>query len=115
MKLMTAELKKILPPLYTNEKKSAEETIVQCKFFDPTGRWTMYVTEYDGKDTFYGYVISMFGPGDDEWGYASLSELQSIRGRMGLGIERDLYFKPKSIADLAKTIPGLAKAAYLCE
>jgi hypothetical protein len=35
------------------------------------------------------------GMGCPELGYVSLSELRSVRGRLGLGIERDLYFKAR--------------------
>jgi hypothetical protein len=33
------------------------------------------------------------GMGCPELGYVSLNELQSVNGRLGLGIERDLYFR----------------------
>ena len=31
---------------------------------------------------------------EEEWGYFVLSELESVRGPLGLEIERDLYFEP---------------------
>lgn len=46
---------------------------------------------------FFGYV-SIFGDHNDEWGYFSLSELQTVKGPFGLGIERDLYFEPRPIS-----------------
>lgn len=55
---------------------------------------------------FYGYV-SIFGDECDEWGYFALSELQSVKGPLGLGIERDLYFDPKPISKVCpKAIGG---------
>jgi len=30
---------------------------------------------------------------EEEWGYFVLSELESVRGPLGLPIERDLYFR----------------------
>jgi transcriptional regulator with XRE-family HTH domain len=39
----------------------------------------------------FGYCLSPFGEDCDEWGYASLAELQATRVR-GLTIERDLHF-----------------------
>jgi Protein of unknown function (DUF2958) len=39
---------------------------------------------------FFGYVIGQ----EAELGYFSLSELEQIRGRFGLPVERDLSFKP---------------------
>ena len=79
MMLLTKEVLKRLPPLYTNEKKPLDEVIVQVKFFTPDGSWTWYVTEFDGEDTLYGFVTSGLCP-EGEWGYISLSEIKSVRG-----------------------------------
>ena len=43
---------------------------------------------------FFGYVVGM----EAEWGYFLLSELQAVRGGLGLPIERDLYFTPQPIS-----------------
>ena len=37
--------------------------------------------------------FSDLGLGHPELGYVSLSELQTVRGRLGLPIERDLHFR----------------------
>jgi len=89
MKLLTKEITTKLPPLYTNENKTAEETPIVVKFFDPCGSWTWFATEYD-PDTrmFFGMVHGF----EKELGYFSLDELESIRGALGLGIERDKYY-----------------------
>ena len=59
-------------------------------------------TEYEPKTrTFFGYV-SIFGDWNDEWGYFSLDELQSYKGRFGLGIERDLCFQEKRASAVFK-------------
>jgi hypothetical protein len=36
-----------------------------------------------------------------ELGYFVLSELEEVRGPMGLPIERDLYWKPKTLEEIA--------------
>ena len=36
-----------------------------------------------------------------ELGYFVLSELEEVRGPMGLPIERDLYWQPKTLAEIA--------------
>ena len=96
MKLLTQEIRKKLPPLYSQEDKGSE-AIAYLKMFVPDGQFTWYATEYDGDDTFFGLVDGF----EKELGYFSLSELQSVRGRLGLPIERDLYFKPKTLAEIA--------------
>jgi len=95
MKLLTKALRSKLPPLYANEGKKTEEVKIIVKFFDPTGSWTWYATEFDGKDTFFGFVRGL----ENELGYFSLYELESIQGKFGLGIERDLYFGEHTLAE----------------
>ena len=88
MKLLTKELKKKLPPLYANEDKKDPDAIV--KFFTPFSNWTWYATEFDGKDLFFGLVDGH----EKELGYFSLSELESLGGK----IERDLYWRPTPLS-----------------
>jgi hypothetical protein len=90
MKLMTKELERRFAQVGSQEE--VKDPLVIAKFFNPTGAGTWYATEYDPKDkTFFGYV-SIFGDWNDEWGYFSLEELESIKGSFGLGIERDLFW-----------------------
>jgi hypothetical protein len=65
------------------------------KYFDPTGAATWLITEMmpDEPDILFG--LCDLGMGCPELGYVSLAELQSVKGRLGLGIERDLYFAPR--------------------
>jgi hypothetical protein len=108
MKLMTKEIEKRIPKLYSTEKVALEEKVAVCKFFDPCGRYTYYVVEgeYEMEDgqpldyRFFGYCVSPLGPDCDEWGYASLNEIARVRNRFGLGIERDLHFEPKKVSEL---------------
>ena len=88
MILMPDSLSKTIPALYGTENFT--NPLVRCKFFLPGTRWTWYVTEYDGKDMFFGYVVGDY----PELGYFTLNELESVRGPLGLRIERDLYFRP---------------------
>ena len=96
MKLMTQEIRKKLPPLYSQESRG-RKAIAHVKFFTPDSGWTWYATEFDGEDTFFGLVDGQ----EKELGYFSLRELESVRGPMGLAIERDLYWEPKSLGEIA--------------
>lgn len=95
MELLDGESRAVLPKLYANETKGLE-AIAPVKFFTPTSNWTWYATEYDGEDTLFGLVSGF----ELELGYFSLSELEGARGPLGLGIERDLYFKPTTLRKL---------------
>lgn len=93
MQLLTKEIVDQLPPLYSTEDIDLEDKIAVCKFFTPDSNWTWYALEYDGEDLFFGYVVGF----EAEFGYFSLSELESVRGALGLPIERDLGFTPQSM------------------
>ena len=100
MKLMTKEIEKNLPPLYSTDDVPLKEKKAVAKFFDPTGRYTAFVFEGEkqGDDfLFFAYVISPLGPDCDEMGYVSLKELESVKGRLGLGIERDIDWTPDTL------------------
>src|SRR5258708_14109260 len=84
------------------------------KFFDPTGAATWLITEMmpDEPDILFG--LCDLGMGCPELGYVSLAELQSVTGRLGLGIERDLYFTarfPLSVYAPAAQIPDATTAS----
>lgn len=96
MKLLTQEILKQLPKIGETEPIPIEEKIMVVKFFTPDAQWTWYACEFDGEDEFFGYIVGF----EKEWGYFSLQELKSIRGRFGLPIERDLYWKPRQFKDL---------------
>lgn len=104
MKLLTKELLKAFENMGSQEE--VDDPIVVAKFFNPTGAGTWYATEYDPKErVFFGFA-SIFGDHNDEWGYFSLSELESYRGKFGLGIERDLYFEPTAFSALSFQLGG---------
>ena len=87
MKLMTQAILRSIPKL-GEQDSLGEEAIIHVKFFDPSSNWTWYATEFDGEDTFFGLVDGF----EKELGYFSLTELMRVRGKLGLGIERDLHF-----------------------
>ena len=95
MELLPKQIREELPALRAQEELGlAAQAVV--KFFTPDGGWTWYASEFDGEDLFFGLVIG-FMP---EFGYFTLSELESARGALGLPIERDQHFEPKSLREL---------------
>ena len=96
MKLLTQKIRKKLPALYAQENKGGK-AIVYLKLFTPDSSFTWYATEFDGEDTFFGLVDGH----EKELGYFSLSELQQVKGSLGLPIERDLWWKPKTLEEIA--------------
>jgi len=93
MKLITKAIERKLAKNLEHSRKTGETAhSAPLKLFDPYGRWTMYVFEKDG-DRLYGFVVSPLAPDCDEWGYSSLTEIESITAFGGRPrIERDRYF-----------------------
>ena len=96
MKLLTKEILNKFPKLGETDGKDPKDVKIIVKFFTPDSNWTWFLTEYNGEDTFFGYVKEQF----DELGYVSLSELQSVRGPMGLPVERDMYFGDHTLQEV---------------
>ena len=96
MELIPQDLLKTIPKLYETEEQN--NPIVYIKLF--LDSWTWYITELsiDG-DIGFAYVVSPFGA---ELGYFSLEEIKEIRGSLGLGVERDLSFKPVKLSSVKK-------------
>ncbi len=87
-------------PFYSQE--GSEDPIVIAKVFDTFGSATWFITEYDPEQNIaFCYVTGLAA---DEWGYTSITELESIN-HPDLGIpriERDLYFTSGKFSDVVK-------------
>jgi len=92
MMLMTKEIERKIPALYSTEDIPAEDKEIAVKFFCPWSNWTWYAVEgekeEDGDWLFFGLVEGF----EKEWGYWKLSDLTEIKGPFGLKIERDRHF-----------------------
>lgn len=107
--LLDDESRNKLPQLYSQESKGLA-ALAQVKFFTPDSGWTWYATEgspvdidgnYDTEKQKVDFIFFGLVAGHEvELGYFVLSELEAVRGPMGLPIERDLYFEPKTLKEL---------------
>ncbi len=95
MMLLTKAIRAALPKIGETDGQGDSAKVI-VKFFNPSGSGTWYATEFDGEDQFYGLVC---GLGHDELGYFSLSEMKSVKGPFGLGIERDRHLGPLTIGE----------------
>src|SRR5512135_804479 len=119
MQLLTKELQRKIPPLYSQENEA--DPVCVAKFFMPDGAFTWFViegstreqegcgwgenchhrplTEYDpDRDDvlFFGYVRGL----ESELGYFTLAELTDIRGMLRLPVERDRHFTPTRLSEV---------------
>lgn len=87
------------------------------KLFDPCGAATWLLTEMmpDDPDILFG--LCDLGLGCPELGTVSLSELERVKGLLGLGIERDLCFAPRYplsvYAEAARRAGGITELSPL--
>ena len=82
-----------IPKLYATEQE--DDPLAVLKYFTPDGSWTWFLTEYDPEQRLaFGLVIGH----ERELGYFSFTELEVLRGPMGLSVERDLHFQPKRLS-----------------
>lgn len=104
MELINKETEKTIRQYPIGSQEMEEDPVCFLKFFTPFGRATWYVIEgkqeEDGDYLFFGYVESPIDPLFNELGYFTLNELKSIRGPLGLGVERDLYYEPTRLTEI---------------
>ena len=101
MKLLTEQLKKQIPALYSTENIPKEDKVFTCKFFNPVGPGTWLVVEgeeQEGGDWLFFGLANIIEP---EWGYFTLNELESVQCGYGLGIERDIHFENEPMEKFA--------------
>ena len=106
MKLITKEIERRLEkhPLYSTGGLGFDSEVI-VKFFAPVSAATWLVTEAqrteDGDWLFFGYHCLHLG--EWEWGYVTLSDLQSVRLPFGLSVERDMHIsKHATVRELAR-------------
>ena len=126
MSLKTDLARRNIPALYSTDgtNDNPMDNIAQARIFG-AGRYTYYVTEWDGEDLLFGYVLSPLGSDCDEWGYTSLSELEATTANNPFYLfEVERSFSPcalknalaldakNGLADCDKYEPGWARYGY---
>ena len=96
MKLMTKVIERQAQKQYPLGSDLNQKVV--AKFFDPCGGWTWYLMNQDPNDT--NYLWGIVQGNELEIGSFSLTDLQNYKGKLGLGIERDKFFKPMKAWDV---------------
>src|SRR3569623_3096342 len=93
MKLITDEQRALL---LANGRQSLDNNDFDpppvVKLFTPDAGASWLLTEIDPDDHDHAFGLCDLGQGYPELGYVRLAELQSVRGRLGLPVERALRF-----------------------
>ena len=99
MLLLTKELLKKIPS--TDDAHSTEDPMVWVKFFYPDFSWTWYLCGFDPDTELAWGVVNGW---DIDIGDFSLQELRQTKSKLGLSIERDLYFDPRPLSELLRQL-----------
>jgi len=105
MILVTDEIRRQL----VNNGAIPGDHVPVVKFFNPSGAATWLISEAMPEEPDILFGLCDLGFGLPELGSVRLSELEAARGRLGLGIERDLFFvghQPLSVYAEAATRAG---------
>jgi len=87
--LMPAWLAETVPALGTTEY--SQDPLLPVKLFTPDAGWRWYIAEYDATQRL---ALAYVPAAVDAWDEISLDALTSIRGPLGLAVERDLFWRP---------------------
>lgn len=83
--------------LLANGRRSLEHEYFDpapvVKLFTPDAGATWLLTEIDPDDHDHAFGLCDLGLGYPELGWVSLAEIATVRGRLGLPVERDLHFE----------------------
>ena len=113
MKLLTKSIRQQLlrngeaTAKYAEEGTAEPDFLPIVKLFTPDAQCTWLLSEIDPNEPDIAFGLCDLGMGFPELGSVRISELESVRGQLGLPVERDLYFHP------GKTISAYAEEARL--
>jgi len=99
MTLLPDHVRRRLPPLYAQEDLG-DDAVVHIHFFVAGGRGDWWITEGSPEDDDF-IMFGLCDLGFPELGYVSLNEMESV----GM-VERDLYWKPKTLGEVREGLPG---------
>jgi hypothetical protein len=81
-----------------------------AKLFTPDAGATWLLSEIDPEDHDRAFGLCDLGLGCPELGWVSLAELASVRGQLGLSIERDVYWSAsKPLSEYASQARALGR------
>lgn len=112
MKLLTTPIREQLlrngriQAALADEGKEDADFMPVVKLFTPDANCTWILSELDPDDPDIAFGLCDLGFNSPELGSVRISELESVRGRLGLPVERDLHFSP------AHTLSVYARAAW---
>ena len=91
-----------IPPLYSQDGEHTRDKIVHAHFFLAGMDW--FITEFEGKDTFFGFAILFPSSGMAEWGHISFQELKAIKAQGAIEVDFDAHWTPRKVSEIPKIV-----------
>ena len=112
MQLFTSTIRAVLLANGTRSRSDIHhDPVPVVKLFTPDAGATWLLTELDPENPDIAFGICDLGLGSPELGSVSIREIESLRGALGLPVERDLHFhsdRPLSLlADAARSVGAI--------
>lgn len=102
--------------LLANGRNRDQDHFPVVKIFTPDAGFTWLLSEIDPEEPEIAFGLCDLGQGFPELGCVSLAELHSLRGNLGLPVERDLSFTakhPMSVyAEAARQAEGITEDTF---
>lgn len=101
MKLLTKEIERALEKAPHDQPPAKTRVVV--KYFTPDAAASWYITEGERLEDDDWLLFGFCDLGDREMaelGSVLLSQIESVRGGLGLKPERDMYFPDTTLADV---------------
>ena len=105
MRLLTDAQRKKLIANGLATAKTEKDFYPVVKLFTPDDAAAWLLSEINANDPDQAFGLCDLGMGCPELGYVSLSELEALRGKLGLHVERDRWF------EATQPLAGYAEAA----
>lgn len=122
MKLLTDDIREQLlrngrtrMELADNDSESEPDFIPVVKLFTPDANATWLLTELDPEEPDIAFGLCDLGLGFPELGCVRISEIESVRGALGLSVERDRSFEPVHTLSAYSRAAHRAQAITECE
>lgn len=114
MKLLTDEIRsKLLENGARMDSDPDFDPDPVVKFFTPDANATWLISAMYPDESGILFGLCDLGVGFPELGDVSLQELEELRGKMGLPVERDLHFRSKrSMAEYARLASAEGRIVY---
>ncbi len=87
-----------IPPLGAQAEVKADDVMIYLHFFMGACDW--YISEYDGKDIFFGFA-NLGMPEFAEWGTVSFQELKGAKNEF-MEVETDRFWQPRKFSEIER-------------